>query len=88
MTHDLTPQVDKPIWPLSSYGAAKHEPTLISGLDESPEELRFRAVIALQAGNINEYVSTHGLVHHVSASLTDIASRNKAHVRVGQNDGR
>jgi len=57
MTSDLTPHSDKPLWPLSSYGAAKHEPTLLKDLDESPEELRVRAVVANQAGSINEYVS-------------------------------
>jgi hypothetical protein len=59
MTKDLTAQVDKPLWPLSSYGPAKQEPNLLSGLDESPEELRVRAVTALRAGNANEYVR-HG----------------------------
>jgi len=48
---------DKPIWPLSCYGPAKYEPTLIAGLDESMEELRVRAVLALKAGNSSEYVS-------------------------------
>jgi nucleoporin NUP42 len=62
MTTDLTPQSDKPLWPLSSYGAAKHEPTLLKDLDESPEELRVRAVVAIQAGNINEYVNIMGLI--------------------------
>lgn len=57
MTSDLTPQTDKPLWPLSSYGAAKHEPTLLKDLDESPEELRVRAATAIRAGNVNEYVS-------------------------------
>ena len=61
MTKDLTTQVDKPLWPLSSYGPAKCEPNLLSGLDESPEELRVRAVTALRAGNGNEYVG-HGIV--------------------------
>ena len=61
MTADLTPQSDKPIWPLSSYGTAKHEPTLLKDLDESPEELRVRAVAAIQAGNVNEYVNIIGL---------------------------
>lgn len=56
MTKDVTPQQDKPLWPLSSYGAAKYEPIVIGGLDESPEELRVKAVTALKAGTINEYV--------------------------------
>lgn len=55
--NDLNPGTDKPLWPLSSYAPAKHEPLLISGLDESPEELRVKAVTALKNGNINEYVS-------------------------------
>jgi len=29
---------------------------LIEGLDESPEELRVKAVTTLAAGNVNEYV--------------------------------
>ncbi|PFH50402.1 hypothetical protein AMATHDRAFT_40861 [Amanita thiersii Skay4041] len=57
MTKDLTPQIDKPMWPLSSYGPAKFEPNLLQGLDESPEELRVRAKMALQAKNPNEYVT-------------------------------
>ncbi|KAI6040414.1 hypothetical protein EDC04DRAFT_1509418 [Pisolithus marmoratus] len=56
LTNDVTPLKDKPLWPLSSYGAAKHEKTLISELDESPEELRVKAVAAVKAGTINEYV--------------------------------
>lgn len=44
------------MWPLSSYGPAKHEPVVIGGLDESPEELRLKAVTALKAGTTDEYV--------------------------------
>jgi hypothetical protein len=55
---DLTPQVDKPSWPLSSYGPAKYEPVLIPNLDESQEELRVRAQAALKAGTPNDYVRT------------------------------
>lgn len=51
---DLTS--DKPLWPLSTFGPAKYEPNLVSNFDESMEELRLRAVIALKAGNVNEYV--------------------------------
>ncbi|KAF9458474.1 hypothetical protein BDZ94DRAFT_1226234 [Collybia nuda] len=57
MKSDLTPLMDKPLWPLSSYGPAKHEPILLGGLDESPEELRFRANTATQSGNTNEYTT-------------------------------
>lgn len=52
---DLT--LEKPLWPLTSYGPAKHAPTIIQGLDESPEELRVKAVSALQSGSSAEYVS-------------------------------
>lgn len=40
---DFTPDDGKPLWPLSSYGPAKGEKTLLTGLDESPEELRLMA---------------------------------------------
>ena len=58
MTKDFDLKADKPSWPLSSYGPAKSEKNLLPSLDESPEELRFKAVIAMQSGNINEYVRT------------------------------
>ena len=45
------------MWPLSSYAPSKHEPLLIPGLDESPEELRVKAATAVVSGNINAYVS-------------------------------
>ncbi|TFK29045.1 hypothetical protein FA15DRAFT_633053 [Coprinopsis marcescibilis] len=54
---DLTPSKDKPLWPLSSYGPAKHEPVVIAGLDESPEELRVKAAAAKAANNPSEYVT-------------------------------
>lgn len=56
LANDITPAKDKPLWPLSSYGAAKHEKILIGGLDESPEELRLKATTALRAGAVAEYV--------------------------------
>lgn len=56
MTADVTPLKDKPMWPLSSYGPAKYELVVIGGLDESPEELRLKAVTALKAGTTDEYV--------------------------------
>lgn len=56
MTKDLSPQHEKPLWPLSSYAPAKYEPLLIAGLDESFEELRVRAVTALQKNAVDEYV--------------------------------
>ena len=54
--NDLTPGSDKPLWPLSSYGPAKAVPTLLGGLDESPEELRVKAAQALKAGTTADYV--------------------------------
>jgi len=62
---------DKPLWPLSCYGPAKFEPNIISGLDESMEELRVRAALALIAGNSNEYVSPDPLFR-LSQSITKI----------------
>jgi nucleoporin NUP42 len=56
MTKDFTLHADKPLWPLSSYGPAKSEPTFITNLDESQEELRVRAVTALKSGAVNDYV--------------------------------
>ncbi|KZT06469.1 uncharacterized protein LAESUDRAFT_179825 [Laetiporus sulphureus 93-53] len=53
---DLDPKVDRPGWPLSSYGPAKQQPNVISGLDESPEELRVKAFLATKAGTVNEYM--------------------------------
>ncbi|KAF5387647.1 hypothetical protein D9615_000778 [Tricholomella constricta] len=57
MRQDLTPNNDKPLWPLSTYGPAKYEPNLIAGLDESTEELRVRAFTANQSGKGAEYVA-------------------------------
>jgi nucleoporin NUP42 len=48
---------EKPMWPLSSYGPAKYEPTIVKGLDQSPEELRVKAVMAKASGTSNEYAS-------------------------------
>ncbi len=58
MTKDFDFKADKPSWPLSSYGPAKHEKNLLPPLDESSEELRFKAVTAIRNGNVNEYVRT------------------------------
>ncbi|KAF8433020.1 hypothetical protein L210DRAFT_3650092 [Boletus edulis BED1] len=60
MKADITPLMDKPLWPLSSYGPAKHEPVVVGGLDESPEELRLKAVTALKAGTTDEYTKYEG----------------------------
>ncbi|KAI9057656.1 hypothetical protein FKP32DRAFT_1681336, partial [Trametes sanguinea] len=48
---------EKPIWPLSSYGPAKLQPTLIANLDESPEELRVKAAEAARKGTVQEYLT-------------------------------
>ena len=55
MAKDFDVKADKPSWPLSSYGPGKNERNLLP-LDESPEELRFKAFTAIKNGNINEYV--------------------------------
>lgn len=60
ISNDLTPHIDKPMWPLSSYAPSKHEPLLIPGLDESPEELRVKAAAAVASGNINSYLEYEG----------------------------
>lgn len=67
MTTDLTPQKDKPLWPLSVYAPAKGEPSLLTELDESPEELRIKAHLALKNGSMNEYVGD-GLFNHISTN--------------------
>ena len=56
ITKDLTAGQDRPLWPLSSYGPAKHVPNVIQGLDESPEELRCKAFTATKAGSMQDYV--------------------------------
>ena len=54
ITRDL--ENERPIWPLSTYGPAKYQPTLMTGLDMSPEELRVKAAEAARAGTTQEYV--------------------------------
>jgi len=56
MTKDFDVKADKPSWLLSSYGPAKSEKNLLPPLDESPEELRLKAVTATRNGTIDEYV--------------------------------
>lgn len=56
MVNDMSQGGEKPSWPLSCYAPAKHEPVLIPGLDESSEELRVKAYVAIKAGNLSEYV--------------------------------
>lgn len=47
--------LERPIWALSSYGPAKHEPNLIGGVDLSPEELRIEFCKARSANNAALY---------------------------------
>jgi nucleoporin NUP42 len=42
---------------ISSFGAAKHEPNLFFGYDTSQEEMRWKSVQALKAGQAQGYVS-------------------------------
>jgi nucleoporin NUP42 len=60
---------ERPVWPLSSFGVSKYAPTLVAGFDESPEELRVRAVLALQSNTIAEYVSHVFIVDSPSAHM-------------------
>ncbi|KAG8690526.1 hypothetical protein FRC11_010941 [Ceratobasidium sp. 423] len=53
---DLTQGIDRPLYPLSSYGPGKCVPCIIDGLDQSPEELRVAAWTATrEAGGIEAY---------------------------------
>ena len=53
----VSPAGDKPLWPLTSFGPGKHEPNVTGALDESFEELRWKAVQAKLNNTINDYVS-------------------------------
>jgi hypothetical protein len=53
---DLKLDIDKPSWPLSSYGPSKYAPTFQTGLDMSMEEMRVKAMQAQLNGTVNEYV--------------------------------
>ncbi|KAJ6524268.1 hypothetical protein DFH09DRAFT_1189749 [Mycena vulgaris] len=57
--NDLTMGHERPMWPFTSYGPAKFEPTVLHGLDESPEELRLKATNAMKAGNVHEYARVY-----------------------------
>ncbi|KDQ15489.1 hypothetical protein BOTBODRAFT_65540 [Botryobasidium botryosum FD-172 SS1] len=46
---------ERPSWPLSSYGPAKYEPTIMAGIDLTPEELRVKAWEATVSGNVEAY---------------------------------
>jgi hypothetical protein len=51
-------RLERPKWIISSFGAAKYEPCLFFGDELSPEELRWKSVQALKAGQPQQYVST------------------------------
>ncbi|KAJ7356606.1 hypothetical protein DFH08DRAFT_461495 [Mycena albidolilacea] len=74
--NDLTMGKERPIWPLASYGPAKFEPTLLSGLDESPEELRLRAATAAKAGNVNEYLAYESSKMAAAEQVYTVRSRS------------
>lgn len=63
ITRDL--EHERPIWPLSTYGPAKYQPTLMSGLDDSPEELRVKSVEAARSGTTQDYVRPPPFLHDV-----------------------
>ena len=69
MGRDLRAGVEKPLWALSSYGPAKLEPNLVSGLDMSFEEIRLNAVIALQNNTVAEYVRLHSFASFTSGVI-------------------
>ena len=47
---------ERPLWPLSSYAAAKNAPNLLADLDLSSEELRVRAYEAQKSSQMQQYV--------------------------------
>ena len=65
---DLDVKIDRPSWPLSSYGPAKFQETIIGHLDESPEELRVKAAQAAKANAYSDYVRRISIT--VCAKLT------------------
>jgi nucleoporin NUP42 len=77
---DLTQGIDRPLYPLSSYGPGKCVPCIIDGLDESPEELRVAAWAATrEAGGIESYVSCPFHAERIELnSITMIESARKA----------
>ncbi|KAG8914751.1 hypothetical protein FRC00_011122 [Tulasnella sp. 408] len=52
---DLTRGDERPEWPLSTYGPAKHQPTYITGTDLSPEEMRVRAYEVRAQKSLDKY---------------------------------
>ncbi|KAE8538943.1 hypothetical protein D1P53_005311 [Cryptococcus gattii VGV] len=77
---DLT--IELPQWILSVYGAAKYEPNLIYEGELSPEELRWRSVLALKGGKAQEYIKEEEtLVSNAKAKIAslvaDLSATNK-----------
>lgn len=70
---DLRPGVEKPLWCLSSYGPAKFEPNLITGMDMSFEELRVNAALASHTNTVAEYVRLR------LSSVSDLPGRLAEH---------
>ncbi|KIR68709.1 hypothetical protein I314_01132 [Cryptococcus bacillisporus CA1873] len=78
--NDLT--IELPQWILSVYGAAKYEPNLIYEGELSPEELRWRSVLALKEGKVQEYIKEEEtLVSNAKAKIAslvaDLSATNK-----------
>ncbi|THH21029.1 hypothetical protein EUX98_g8472 [Antrodiella citrinella] len=67
---------EKPLWPLSSYGPAKGAPTLVAGFDESPEELRVKAVTAMKANNFQEYTNYEAQHFSIADQAYQAARKN------------
>jgi nucleoporin NUP42 len=55
---------ERPLWPLSSYAAAKNAPNLLADLDLSSEELRVRAYEAQKSGQMQHYVRLPNSSHN------------------------
>ncbi|KIM20846.1 hypothetical protein M408DRAFT_30045, partial [Serendipita vermifera MAFF 305830] len=66
---------EKPLWPISSYGPGKNEPTFLTGLDISPEEMRARAFEAMKEGKGAEYNQYEAAaIANANAQYTRVAS--------------
>ncbi|CEL61956.1 Nucleoporin-like protein amo1 OS=Schizosaccharomyces pombe (strain 972 / ATCC 24843) GN=amo1 PE=4 SV=1 [Rhizoctonia solani AG-1 IB] len=76
---DLTQGIDRPLYPLSSYGPGKCVPCIIDGLDESPEELRVAAWAATrEAGGIESYKAREKQLIDAAQSLIGSAASTGA----------
>jgi nucleoporin NUP42 len=56
-TIELELKTERPQWIMSSFGTAKYEPCLFFGYEMSQEEMRWKSVQALRAGQPQQYVS-------------------------------